>query len=584
MNLPALCVRRPVATAMLTLIAVVVGLFSMFRLPIDLLPELEIPTVSVRAEYGTASPEEMERLVTEYIEESISVVAGVDELTSTSGEGSTRVSAKFVWGTDVDEAANDVRTRIDRVIDELPDDLPRPRVSKYDINAFPIVILGISSPLDPVELTEMVEEDLLYRFERVAGVAQVDLWGESNREIRVELDLDRVRALGLPMDRILASIREANVNLPAGEIDRGGYEVTIRTPGEYASIDELASTVVAVRERGPVTLADIATIVDTHEEMTRLVRMKGRPSIRLAVRKQSDANTAEVAQGVLDVVDEIAAAYPQLEIIPISNQGTFIERLDRERGEQRDDGGRARGDRAARVPARPAEHDGDRGVDPDLGARDVRPHLRGRVHAQPDDARRAGARHRDDGRFVDRRAREHLPARERGERGRTHGVDPRDGRGRDGDRREHRDDPGDLPAAHLCARRDGADVPRVRARRGVQPHGLADRFADGCPGAEFDAAEGRRAREARDAAHRAAPPGGDRIFRGIDGTYAGMLRDALAARMVTIAAAVLLVVGAVLLIPRLGSEFMPPPTRARCGSPGRWRSGRSSTSWTPRPG
>ncbi len=163
MNIPALCVSRPVATAMLTLIAVVVGLFSMFKLPIDLLPELEIPTVSVRAEYGNASPEEMERLVTEYIEESVSVVAGVDELTSTSGEGSTRVSARFVWGTDIDEAANDVRTRIDRVIDELPDDLPRPRVSKFDPNSFPIVILGIASPLDPVELTEMVEDELLYR-------------------------------------------------------------------------------------------------------------------------------------------------------------------------------------------------------------------------------------------------------------------------------------------------------------------------------------------------------------------------------------------------------------------------------------
>ena len=222
MNIPAACVRRPIATAMLTLVAVVIGLFSMVKLPIDLLPELEIPTVSVRAEYGSASPEEMERLVTEYIEESVSVVAGVDELTSTSGEGSTRVRARFTWGTDVDEAANDVRTRIDRVIDELPDDLPRPRVSKFDPNAFPIVILGIASPLDPVELTEMVEDELLYQFERVAGVAQVDLWGESNREIRVELDLDRVRALGLPMDRILSAVREANINLPAGEIDRGG--------------------------------------------------------------------------------------------------------------------------------------------------------------------------------------------------------------------------------------------------------------------------------------------------------------------------------------------------------------------------
>ena len=247
MNIPSLCVSRPVATAMLTLIAVVVGLFSMFKLPIDLLPELEIPTVSVRAEYGNASPEEMERLVTEYIEESVSVVAGVDELTSTSGEGSTRVSARFVWGTDIDEAANDVRTRIDRVIDELPDDLPRPRVSKYDPNSFPIVILGIASPLDPVELTEMVEDELLYRFERVAGVAQVDLWGESNREIRVELDLDgagvarHLHDLGRrPVRRIISSpLIRCVQTAAAAAVQLGVHEICIEPSLTEGMLEEM---------------------------------------------------------------------------------------------------------------------------------------------------------------------------------------------------------------------------------------------------------------------------------------------------------------------------------------------------------
>lgn len=326
MNLPAVCVRRPIATAMLTLIVVVIGAFSLLRLPIDLLPDIEIPTVSVRAEYGNASPEEMERLVTEYLEESVAVVSGVDDLTSTSGEGSSNVRLRFVWGTDVDEAANDVRTRIDRIIDELPDDMPRPQVSKFDVNAFPVVILGVASPLDPVELTEMVDEQIVYRFERIEGVAQVDMWGESDREIRVEVDLAKLRALGLPLGDILAAVREANVNLPAGEIDRGGYEVTVRTPGEFESVEQLSETVVAVRDRGPVTLADIATIRDTNEDLTRLVRIGGRPSIRLAVRKESDANTAEIARQVLAEIDRINAELPQVTIIPILDQGQFIER------------------------------------------------------------------------------------------------------------------------------------------------------------------------------------------------------------------------------------------------------------------
>jgi len=558
LNIPSLCVSRPVATAMLTLIAVVVGLFSMFKLPIDLLPELEIPTVSVRAEYGNASPEEMERLVTEYIEESVSVVAGVDELTSTSGEGSTRVSARFVWGTDIDEAANDVRTRIDRVIDELPDDLPRPRVSKYDPNSFPIVILGIASPLDPVELTEMVEDELLYRFERVAGVAQVDLWGESNREIRVELDLDRIRALGLPMDRILTAIREANINLPAGEIDRGGYEVTIRTPGEFESLEELRSTVVAVRERGPVTLADIARIEDTHEEMTRLVRIKGRPAIRLAVRKESDANTARVAADTLAVVEEINEAYPQVEIIPISNQGAFIERSIANVSNSVLLGGALavvvllvflRDLRSTTVIAV--------SIPISVLATFALIFIGGfTLNLMTLGGLALGVGMMVDSSIV---VLENIFRREKeeGEDAQTASV------------RGTTEVAMAIVASTATTLVIFLPLVFVKGVSGImfQQFALVVAFSLAVslvaaltvvPVMSATMLKGGEGGQPVTRVTAALRKMGDRIFGVIDGTYHGVLRDALSARLVTIAAAVLLVTGAVLLIPKLGSEFMPP--------------------------
>jgi hydrophobic/amphiphilic exporter-1 (mainly G- bacteria), HAE1 family len=325
-SLARVCVRRPVATTMFALIVVIVGLFALGRLPIDLLPDVSLPTLTIRSEYGNASPEEMERLVTERIEETVSLVSGVEEITSESGEGSSNVRVRFSWGTDLDAAANDVRDRLDRITDELPDDMPRPQLQKFDISNSPVVILGVSSSLDPVEMTTLIEDQVLYRFERLEGVAAVDIWGEFNREIRVELDIEKIRSLNLPTEAVIDALREANINLPAGELDRGKYQVTLRTPGEFANLEEIASTVVAVRERGPVRVRDIAVVRDTYEDISRIVRIEGERGVRLAVRKQSEANTAEVAANVIAAVDEINASFPQVTVHVISNQGQYIER------------------------------------------------------------------------------------------------------------------------------------------------------------------------------------------------------------------------------------------------------------------
>lgn len=326
MNLPRLSVQRPVATAMITFIVVLVGLFALYRLPIDLLPNVSIATVTIRSDYGNASPEEMERLVTEVIEESVSLVSGVEEIVSESAEGSSTVRVRFAWGTDLDAATNDIRDRLDRVTDDLPEDLPRPEIQKYDVSNSPIVLLGVSSPLNPVELTNLLNNQILYRFERLPGVAAVDVWGEYTREIRVELDIGKVKALGLPLESVIEALQGANINLAGGQIDRGRYEVTIRTPGEFSSVEEIASTVILTGPEGQVRVSDVADIVDSHQDITRIVRIEGDLGVRLAVRKQSAANTAEVARHVLDEIATINREFPQVTVTAVRNQGQYIER------------------------------------------------------------------------------------------------------------------------------------------------------------------------------------------------------------------------------------------------------------------
>ena len=326
MNLPGFSVRRPVFTTMVTLMVVIIGTVSLSRLRIDMLPSIELPTLSISTQYEGASPEVMERLITQILEEIVATVPGVEDITSTSSEGNSRVRVSFVWGTDIDVAALDVQSKIEDEINELPDDIVRPRIRKFDIASFPVVLLGVSSKLDPVALTQLIEDQIRYRFARVPGVAQVDLWGGFNREVRIELDPNRIKALGLPLDQVIDAIQNANLDLPAGKIEQGRYEVVLRAPAEFTNLDQIRDTVVMRRESGAVTVGQIADVRDTYEKLSRIVRVNGERGLRVAIRKQADANTVEVSRRVLAAIDAVNAAFPQIEIIPVINQGNFIER------------------------------------------------------------------------------------------------------------------------------------------------------------------------------------------------------------------------------------------------------------------
>jgi HAE1 family hydrophobic/amphiphilic exporter-1 len=273
-----------VFTIMVTLIVVILGLASLSRLQIDLLPSLpsiELPTLTIRTQYEGASPVVIERLVTQIVEEIIATVPGVEEIASESSEGNSSVRVSFAWGTDIDKAT------LEDEISELPDDIIGPRVTKFDIDSFPVVLLGISSDLDPVELTQFIEDQIRYRFARIPAVAQVDPWGGFNREVRIELDPDRINALGLPLDQVLTAIRDANLDLPAGKIEQGRYQVTLRAPAEFTNLDQIRNTVISQRDGAVVTIDQVAKVKDTYQKLTRIIRVNGERGLRVAIRKQS---------------------------------------------------------------------------------------------------------------------------------------------------------------------------------------------------------------------------------------------------------------------------------------------------------
>lgn len=326
MNLPKTSVNRPVFASMVMLILIVLGVSSLTRLQIDLLPSIDLPRASVRTSYDGASPEVMEGLITQILEEIVATVPGVQEITSSSEEGRSDINVTFDWGIELDAAAIDLRATIEDEISELPDDVQRPRISKFSTDSQPVVILGISSMLDPVVLTELIEDRIRYRFTQIPGIAQADFWGSYNREIRVELDPERLNHLGLTTTEILDAIRDSNLDLPAGKIQEGQYEVTLRAPAQYESVSELEDTVILMREGAAIKIRDVADVRDTYEKVTRIIRIDGEEGVRIAIRKQSNANTVEVAEQILSIIDEINEEFPQINVVPVINQGNYIQR------------------------------------------------------------------------------------------------------------------------------------------------------------------------------------------------------------------------------------------------------------------
>lgn len=310
---------------MVCLIAILLGAIAFVRLPVDLMPEMVFPTISVRADYPGVAPEEMENLVARPLEEAFSAAPGVERISSSSTAGQTSIRVSFVHGTNLDEAANELRSRLDRRRASLPEDMEPPVMFKYDVAQFPILFLtAASADMDQKQLRHFVEKQILYRLERVPGVAQLAVRGGLRREIHVDLDLAKLRALGLSVAQVVQVVRAENLNRPAGPVHEGEFEVLLRTQGEYRTLEDIRSLVVTTRGGVPVYLRDLAEVEDSHEEIRQLVSVDGDAAVRLFVYKQSGANTVEVSDAVWREVARINQDYPNLRISTTGDSAEFI--------------------------------------------------------------------------------------------------------------------------------------------------------------------------------------------------------------------------------------------------------------------
>ncbi|HET7618622.1 MAG TPA: efflux RND transporter permease subunit [Vicinamibacterales bacterium] len=326
MSIPRTAIERPVTMFMLCGVIVLLGAISLVRLPVDLMPDVTYPSITVRVGYAGVGPLEMEELVTRPIEQALSAVAGLERLESTSQEGQSRVSLNFAWGTDLNEAADDVRGRLDRVRGRLPEEADAPVVFKYDANASPIMGIGVEGDFDPVTLREMGENDLSPRIERVPGVASVSVEGGLRRQIHVELSKEKIIALNLPVDRIVSLLGTENQNIPLGEIDEGDRTYLVRSQGQFTSLQEIRDLVVMTREGVPVYLRDIADVTDGTEDFRSFTRINGKPGVRLRVVKQSGTNTVAIADAVRAEVDRINHDIPGLRLTVLDDSSIFIRR------------------------------------------------------------------------------------------------------------------------------------------------------------------------------------------------------------------------------------------------------------------
>jgi HAE1 family hydrophobic/amphiphilic exporter-1 len=326
MSLPSISVRRPITVYMVMSVIVLLGAIAFSRLPVDLMPEIQNPTLTVRTDYTGVAPEEVENLVTRPMEAALSSAPGVYRISSTSSEGSSNVRVQFNYDVNIDEAANEVRTRVDRVRGALPEDVLPPTIFKFDTNQFPIMFLAVSADMDSRELRTLLEKDIQPRVERVPGVAAVDIRGGLRREIQVKLQIEKLRSYNLSVNQIVNILRAENQNRPVGPMEEGQYEVLLRSQGEFQNVGEIENVVVTARGGRPIYLRDVADVTDTHEEIRQTVRIDDKPGVRFSIRKQSGANTVAVAENVYKELDSIQKFFPQIKIQPIFDSSKFITR------------------------------------------------------------------------------------------------------------------------------------------------------------------------------------------------------------------------------------------------------------------
>ena len=406
-QLTRLAIERPVATKMVYLILIVLGVISFRSLPVDLLPRVEFTQLTVRVRYPNVGPAEIEQIITDPIENAVSGLPNLERVTSRSEEGSSRVRLEFARGTNIDEAANDLRAALDDLRDQFPLEAQTPQIFKLDLDQVEVVNLVATSTRNLVELTRVLEEDLSRRFEQIPGVGAIELRGGVYREIRVDLDRDRLAATGLTALDVRDALGRESVTLAGGNIKSGLHDLYVRPMGEYRNVEEISQTVIASIDGFPVRIRDVATVIDGHQDVRYLAKVNGVPSVSMRIQKQSGANTVRVAGRILEEVERINAERNDVHLTVFSDQSEFI-RQSIASVQNAAVWGRPSGRlHVVRFHSQPFRHRDHRHGHPHFGHRHLRTPVLRRPDVEPDDVRWIGPRGWDDRRQRHRRARKH---------------------------------------------------------------------------------------------------------------------------------------------------------------------------------
>jgi len=332
MQLIDFAIRRRVTVVMCTVAIALFGLVSLTRLKLNLLPDLSYPTLTIRTELPGAAPLEIETLVTRPVEESVSIIRNVRQVRSVSRAGQSDVTLEFVWGTDMDLAGIDVREKLDLL--QLPIEAKRPLLLRFDPSSEPVLRLALldkkaGSGDEGVErlksLRRFAEDRLKPDLEAVEGSAAVKVSGGYEDEVQVFVDQQKLAQLGLSIDTVTSRIRAENVNLSGGRLEQGMQRFLVRTLNEFESIEQMANSIIATREGQPVYLRDVATVTRGFKDREAITRVDGREAIELAVYKEGDANTVQLAKGVRERLEDLEKGLPEgTEVRTVYDQSTFI--------------------------------------------------------------------------------------------------------------------------------------------------------------------------------------------------------------------------------------------------------------------
>jgi hydrophobe/amphiphile efflux-1 (HAE1) family protein len=325
-KLAEICVRRPVFATMLILSLTVVGMFSYKSLGVDLFPKVDLPTITVTVVNQGASPQEIETEITDKVESAVNTISGIDELRSTSVEGVSQVFITFLLEKNPDIAAQEVRNKIDLIVNDLPVTAEQPIVQKLDTDAAPVVRIAVSAPRSLREVTEIADKKIKQQIESINGVGDVQIIGGRVREIQIWVDPDKLRAFNVTVAQVADSVRAQNMELPGGRVDEGARELTVRTMGRIVEPSQFNDLVVANRGTYSVKLSDVGYAEDGAEEPRTEARLNGQPAVTLVVSKQSGQNTVAIADAVKERLIEINRTLPpgfKTEIV--GDQSIFIK-------------------------------------------------------------------------------------------------------------------------------------------------------------------------------------------------------------------------------------------------------------------